>query len=108
MLDAVLLRPRQRLLLGASSRSTSPSRSCSADWSPCALGYLLSERQLRPIAALALASGVPARPQLPGVAARTALSWTLGAGVPLLGLVLVGLAALIDGHVLASRSSQSS
>jgi adenylate cyclase len=64
----------------------------------CALGYLLSERQLRPIAALTLATGLPARPQLPGVAARTLLSWTLGAGVALLGLVLVGVTSLIDGR----------
>jgi adenylate cyclase len=62
-----------------------------------ALGYLLSERLLRPISAMALASGVPAQPQLPGVGARTILSWTLGAAVPLLGLLLVGLASLILG-----------
>ncbi len=62
-----------------------------------ALGYLLCEPQLRPISAMALASGVPAKPQLPGVAARTVLSWTLGAAVPLLGLLLVGLGSLILG-----------
>ena len=70
-----------------------------------ALGYLLSERQLRPIAAMALASGVPAHPQLPGVAARTVLSWTLGAAVPLLGLVLVGLASLILGTFSVTQLS---
>jgi adenylate cyclase len=60
----------------------------------CALGYLLAERLLRPITALALADGVPARPQLPGVRARTLLAWTLAAGVVLLGMALVAIAAL--------------
>jgi adenylate cyclase len=69
----------------------------------CALGYLLSERQLRPMAVLTLATGLPARPQLPGVAARTLLSWTLGAGVALLGLVLVGVTSLIDGRFTATQ-----
>jgi adenylate cyclase len=59
-----------------------------------ALGYLLSEWLLRPITALALETGLPARPQLPGVAARALLSWTLGTGVVLLGLVLVGASGL--------------
>ena len=63
-----------------------------------ALGYLLCERLLRPIAALALTSGQPERPQLPGVAARTVLSWTLGAGVVLFGLVLAGISALAFGN----------
>jgi adenylate cyclase len=62
-----------------------------------ALGYLMCERLLRPITAMALSTGLPARPQLPGVAARALLSWTLGTGVVLLGLVLVGAGALIVG-----------
>jgi adenylate cyclase len=60
----------------------------------CALGYLLAERTLRPITALVLATGVPSRPQLPGVAARALLSWTLGTGVILLGVALVALGGL--------------
>ena len=68
-----------------------------------ALGYLLCERLLRPIAAMALASGVPAQPQLPGVAARTLLSWTLGAAASLLGLLLVGLASLSLGTFSVSQ-----
>jgi adenylate cyclase len=63
----------------------------------CGLGYLLAERLLRPITALALAEGVPAKPQLPGVRARALLSWELGAGVILLGILLVAIAAL-DGE----------
>lgn len=64
-----------------------------------ALGYLLVERLMRPIAALALSSGVPARPQLPGVAAGALLAWTLGPGVVLLGLLLLGAGALWDGYI---------
>lgn len=60
----------------------------------CALGYLLSDRLLRPVLALALADGPPARPQLPGVAARTLLTWTLGTGVILFGIGTIALAAL--------------
>jgi adenylate cyclase len=70
-----------------------------------ALGYLLSERLLRPIATLALTSGQPERPQLPGVAARTVLSWTLGAGVVLVGLVLVGVSALALGTFSVAQLS---
>jgi adenylate cyclase len=70
-----------------------------------ALGYLLCERLLRPIAALALTSGQPERPQLPGVAARTVLSWTLGAGVVLFGLVLAGISALAFGNFDVARLS---
>jgi adenylate cyclase len=63
----------------------------------CALGYLLAERLLRPVTALALAESVPARPELPGVRTRALLSWTLGTGVVLLGIALVAIAAL-DGE----------
>src|SRR5205085_4521043 len=58
----------------------------------CALGYLLAERLLRPVTSLALADGVSARPQLPGVRTRALLSWTLGTGVVLLGIALVAIA----------------
>ncbi len=61
------------------------------------LGYLLAERLLRPVTARVLAEGVPTRPELPGVRTRALLSWTLGTGVVLLGLVLTAIAA-IDGE----------
>ena len=67
----------------------------------CALGYLLAERLMRPVTALALTTGVPERPQLPGVRVRALLSWTLGTGVVLLGLVLVAVGGL------RSRASRS-
>jgi adenylate cyclase len=70
-----------------------------------ALGYLFSERLLRPITALALDGAVPARPQLPGVAARALLSWTLGTAVVLLGLALVGIGGLSEDRFSRQRLS---
>ena len=68
----------------------------------CALDYLLYERALRPVTACALA----ARPQrecvAPGVRARLGMAWSLGTGVPLLGLLVVGVAGLARPHVHAS------
>jgi adenylate cyclase len=55
----------------------------------CALVYLLAERTLRPITALALAAGAPARPVLPGVLTRTLLAWAFGTGIAVLGTGLV-------------------
>ncbi|MBJ8113972.1 hypothetical protein JDS99_31555, partial [Bacillus cereus group sp. N6] len=51
----------------------------------CAVGYLLAERLLRPVTALALERGQPEPPSGPGVMARIVLAWTFGTGVPLLG-----------------------
>ena len=71
----------------------------------CALGFLLGERQLRPVFVLALSNGSPSEPQLPGVAARALLTWTLGTGVILLGLVTVGLGALHESRFTRGRLS---
>jgi adenylate cyclase len=59
-----------------------------------AIGYLVMERQLRPLTALALASGTPSRPRWPGVEGRLLLAWLSATGVPFLGLVLVALDGL--------------
>jgi adenylate cyclase len=69
----------------------------------CALGFLIGERQLRPLIAVALLGGPPPRPRLPGVAARTLLTWTLGTGVVLLGLATVGLGALHEPRFTRDR-----
>lgn len=63
-----------------------------------AFAYLLTERLIRPIATAAMS--VPDLPKLglPGAFARTLAAWALGTGVPLLGLVIVGLFALIEGE----------
>src|SRR5262249_44617751 len=71
----------------------------------CALGYLLAERLVRPITALVLSSGVPSRPQLPGVAARALLSWTLGTGGILLGIALIRIGGLHEKRFTIERLS---
>jgi len=60
----------------------------------CTFAYLLAQRLLRPVAALALSSSPPERPPLPGITTRVLLTWSLGTGVPILGLALVGLGVL--------------
>jgi adenylate cyclase len=67
----------------------------------CALDYLLYERALRPVTACALAAR-PGRTCLtPGVRARLGMAWSLGTGVPLLGLLVVGIAGVAKPHVHA-------
>src|SRR3954453_5745849 len=67
----------------------------------CAVPYLLAQRVLRPVSARALADQVPDDPALPGITARLLLTYILGTGVPVLGLVLVG-AGVLTGTVDAS------
>ncbi len=56
--------------------------------------YLLSERILRSAAARALAVGMPERLAVPGVATRAVLAWALGTGLPVIGVVAVGILQL--------------
>jgi adenylate cyclase len=62
------------------------------------LAYLLSERLLRPPAARALARGAPGRLAVPGVTTRAFLAWALGTGIPVLGLVALGVVAFTGGY----------
>jgi len=72
----------------------------------CAASYLLTEFALRPIAARALADEAPPRRLLAaGLKARTVFFWAVGSGVPVLGLMLTAVLALIDGDVTATRLS---
>ena len=57
----------------------------------CALGYLLYERALRPVIALALAARPPGTMIAPGVRLRLAMAWLLGTGVPLIGVIVLGV-----------------
>jgi adenylate cyclase len=59
-----------------------------------AAAYLLSELALRPVAARALEAGPVARRGVPGVATRWLLAWALGTGVPVFGLLLIGIVAV--------------
>ncbi|WP_231335773.1 adenylate/guanylate cyclase domain-containing protein [Actinomadura graeca] len=60
----------------------------------CTIIYLLSERLLRPAAALVLAAEGPRRFRLPGVTTRVMLAWALGTAIPVFGLICVAVAAL--------------
>jgi adenylate cyclase len=62
------------------------------------MAYLLTERLMRPGAARALARGVPGRVAVPGVTTRALLAWTLGTGIPLVGLVTLGVLAFTDKY----------
>ena len=61
----------------------------------CALDYLLYERALRPVTACALAVRPTRTWVAPGVRARLVMAWSLGTGVPLLGLLVVGIAGVV-------------
>lgn len=56
------------------------------------IGYLQSERVLRPVAVAALRGGLPENFHRPGVVLRLVLAWMLATGVPLLMIVLSVLA----------------
>ena len=60
-----------------------------------AVGYLLSERIIRPITILALAGSPPPERCGPGVAGRLAMAWSLGTGIPLLGILTIATAGVI-------------
>ncbi len=57
----------------------------------CALSYLLYERTLRPVTALALASRETGTMVAPGVRFRLLMAWLLGTGVPLIGVIVFGV-----------------
>jgi adenylate cyclase len=64
-----------------------------------ALVYLLSERIYRPVTALALAGEPPNRIVAPGINGRLLTAWMVGTGVPLLGLLTVGVVGLTKNDV---------
>jgi adenylate cyclase len=59
--------------------------------------YLLAERILRPIAAKALSVGAQGDFRTSGVRRRAILAWVLGTGVPVGGLLAVGVVSLSTG-----------
>ena len=72
----------------------------------CTASYLLTEFSLRPIAARALAGEPPPKRLLAaGLKSRTVFFWAVGSGVPVAGLMLTAVLALIEGDVSATRLS---
>ncbi|NMH98805.1 adenylate/guanylate cyclase domain-containing protein [Pseudonocardia acidicola] len=68
-----------------------------------ALAYLLSERILRPAAARVLTTDPPRRRIRFGVIVRSVLFWALGTGVPVFGLLLSAVSALVFRDVGVTR-----
>ncbi len=64
--------------------------------------YLLSEFALRPIAARALTASPPNRAIGVGITMRSLLIWLLG-GIPVVGMMIVALFAVIRGNVSVDR-----
>ncbi|WP_233213605.1 adenylate/guanylate cyclase domain-containing protein [Mycobacterium hubeiense] len=60
------------------------------------IGYLQSERVLRPVAVAALRGGVPENFRAPGVILRQVLTWVLSTGVPLLAIILALVASKFE------------
>jgi adenylate cyclase len=62
-----------------------------------AVGYLLAERIVRPVTVRALAGASPPARCGPGVRGRLMMAWSLGTGVPLLGILMIAVAGIADG-----------
>jgi adenylate cyclase len=67
------------------------------------VAYLLAEQLMKPITAFVLAAAPLERPTLPGVRARLVVAWSLGTGVPLLGVIIVGAQVLDNTHITPTR-----
>ena len=68
----------------------------------CANSYVLTEFALRPVAARALAAGSPRLRRSARVGWRTVSLWVIGTGIPVFGLMLVAVFALIRTDVTTS------
>jgi adenylate cyclase len=65
----------------------------------CAIVYLLAERVLRPLTARTLTARPVSHPVGPSVRMRLQFAWSLGTGVPLLGVLFVATAAILKPDV---------
>ena len=59
--------------------------------STCGLTYLAAERILRPVNTVAFEDGSPIGCYVPGVKSRLLIAWAVGTGIPLVGVLLMGL-----------------
>jgi adenylate cyclase len=71
-----------------------------------ALAYLMSERILRPVTALALAAREPEGSVAPGVRERLLAAWSLGTAAPMMSVLVVGIVGItkpgVDTESLAA------
>ena len=68
-----------------------------------AVAYLLCERVMRQTVARALEGAPPRDYDLPGVATRAVLMWAVATGIPLFGIMVVGIARLVGGDVTGTE-----
>jgi adenylate cyclase len=68
-----------------------------------ALAYLVVERILRPVTALALQRGTPECPLSPGIAARIYLAWEFGTAVAVSGAAVAAVAYLAGANISPHR-----
>lgn len=73
----------------------------------CAVGYLLTERLLRPVTALVLEAGPPPRPVWPGVEGRIVLAWLAATGIPLVSLICVGFDTVTDETISREEAGRA-
>ncbi|HEV2686465.1 MAG TPA: adenylate/guanylate cyclase domain-containing protein, partial [Actinomycetota bacterium] len=69
----------------------------------CSLQYLVVEWIMRPITARALAENPPQRSSGPGVGVRLVMAWLLATGVPVLGIVALGILDLTGSSFSRTR-----
>jgi adenylate cyclase len=62
----------------------------------CSVGYRFAERLLREAAARALSASDHPQRIVQSVAVRSMMTWILGTGAPVLGVVLLGVASMVD------------
>lgn len=60
----------------------------------CGAAYLFADFGLRPVAAVALASGPAPRARFLGAMTRVRVAWAVGSGVPIVGLLIVAIYTL--------------
>lgn len=69
----------------------------------CGVAFLFAEFGLRPIAALALASGSAPSSRSARALTRVRVVWALGSGIPVLGLIIVAVYTLAGREITAER-----
>jgi adenylate cyclase len=68
-----------------------------------AMTYLLVERIVRPVMALALSADPPTDPVIPGIVNRSVLAWACGTAIAVLGAALVAAEYLAAGNMTPNR-----
>lgn len=71
----------------------------------CGASFLFADFGFRPLAAVALSTGPAPRSRLFGAMTRVRMSWALGSGIPVVGLIIVAIYTLAGRPVGEARLS---